>query len=60
VRSIVRDKWQEAKAPEAYHIKKLRREIAEALKDNNEKKTQQSLIAELEKIKEGLLSVQER
>jgi Arc/MetJ-type ribon-helix-helix transcriptional regulator len=56
LRSIVRDKWQEAKDPQAYHVKKLRKEIAEALQTKTEQKAQQQLINELERIKEGLIS----
>jgi len=56
VRSIVREKWQEAKEPQAYQIKKLRKEIAEALKNKQEAQAQHQLIQELERIKEGLVS----
>jgi Arc/MetJ-type ribon-helix-helix transcriptional regulator len=55
VRSIVRDRWQEAKAPQAYQIKRLRKDIAKALQTKTEERAQQQLISELEKIKEGLL-----
>jgi DNA-binding FadR family transcriptional regulator len=56
VRSIVRERWQESKDPQAYQIKKLRREIADALKTKTEAQAQQQLIQELERIKEGLVS----
>ncbi|MBN1544880.1 hypothetical protein JW898_05470 [Candidatus Woesearchaeota archaeon] len=56
VRSIVRERWQEAKEPQAYQLKKLRNEIAEAMKTKTEAVAQQHLIDELERIKEGILS----
>ncbi len=49
VRSIVRNKWLEAKDPQAYQVKKLRREIASALQKRKESKTE--LVKELELIK---------
>ncbi|MBW2972301.1 ribbon-helix-helix domain-containing protein [Candidatus Woesearchaeota archaeon] len=55
VRSIVREKWMEAKEPQAYQLRKLRKDIAEAVKSSTEEKAQQQLIKELERIKEGLL-----
>ena len=55
VRSIVRDRWQEAKDPQAYHIKQLRKEISQALANKTEEKAQQQLVKELERIKEDLL-----
>ena len=55
LRSIVRDKWKEAKDPQAYQVKKLRNDIACALKTKTEEKAQQQLISELERIKESLL-----
>ena len=60
VRSIVRDKWQEAKEPQAYQLKKLRKEIAHALKTKTEEKAQQQLISELERIKEGLIGGEQK
>jgi Arc/MetJ-type ribon-helix-helix transcriptional regulator len=60
VRSIVREKWQEAKEPQAYQVRKLRKEIADALKAKNEAQAQQQLIQELERIKEGLVGGKER
>ena len=56
LRSIVRDRWQEAKDPQAYHIRKLRQEISDVLGKKTEEKAQQQLISELERIKEGLIS----
>jgi hypothetical protein len=56
VRSIVREKWLEAQSPEAYQIKKLRKDIAQAIKTKTEESAQKQLIQELERIKEGLLS----
>ena len=55
VRSIVRDKWKEAKDPQAYQIKKLRRDIAGAVKTKTETVAQEQLIKELDRIKEQLL-----
>ena len=55
VRSIVRDRWQEAKEPQAYQIKKLRKEISHALAKKTEEKAQQQLVKELERIKQDLL-----
>lgn len=55
VRSIVRDKWQESKDPQAYQIKKLRRDIAGAVKNKTETAAQEQLIKELDRIKEQLL-----
>ncbi|MBW2997318.1 hypothetical protein KY349_03185 [Candidatus Woesearchaeota archaeon] len=55
VRSIVRERWQEAKDPQAYQIKKLRKEISQALTKKTEEKAQQQLVKELERIKESLL-----
>jgi hypothetical protein len=54
VRSIVREKWQEAKDPQAYHIMKLRKEIAGALKNRSESAANQQLLKELERIKESI------
>jgi len=56
VRGIVRDKWQEAKDPQTYQIKKLRKDITQAVKNKTEESAQRQLIQELERIKEGLLS----
>ncbi len=56
VRSIVRDRWKESKDPQAYQLKKLRKDIAEAVKTKNDTQAQQQLIKELERIKEGLIS----
>ena len=56
LRSIVREKWQEAKDPQAYQINRLRKEIAESLSKTTAEKAQQQLINELERIKEGLIS----
>ncbi|HII72106.1 TPA: hypothetical protein HA265_05105 [Candidatus Woesearchaeota archaeon] len=56
VRSIVRNRWQEAKDPQAYHLKKLRNEIASAMKKGVQEKTNEQLIQELERIKETLVS----
>lgn len=58
LRSILREKWREARDPQAYQIRKLRKDIAEALKSKSEQKAQKQLIDELERIKEGLLSEQ--
>lgn len=55
VRSIARNKWQESKDPRAYHLKRLRTEIADALKTKTEEKTQEQLIKELERIKNSLI-----
>ena len=55
VRSIVRNKWLEAKDPQAYHLKKLRKEIARAVKTRGEEKSQEQLLKELERIKDSLL-----
>ena len=55
VRSIVRDKWKEAKDPQSYQIKKLRRDIASAVKSKTESVAQEQLIKELDRIKEQLL-----
>lgn len=55
VRSIVRDRWQEAKEPQAYQIKRLRKEISQALTKKTEEKAQQQLVKELERIKEDLI-----
>jgi len=55
VRSIVRDKWKEAKDPQAYQLKKLRRDIAGAVKTKTETAAQEQLIKELDRIKEQLL-----
>ena len=55
VRSIARNRWQEAKDPRAYHLRRLRSEIADALKTKTEEKTQEQLIKELERIKESLV-----
>ena len=60
VRSVVRDKWMEAKDPQSYQIKKLRRDIAHAVKTKTEEGAQKQLIAELERIKEGILSAEKR
>ena len=54
VRSIVREKWQESKDPQTYQKKKLRSEIATALKSKTEEKAQKQLIQELERIKKSL------
>ncbi len=55
VRSIVRDKWKEAKDPQSYQIKKLRRDIASAVKSKTETVAQEQLINELDRIKDQLL-----
>jgi metal-responsive CopG/Arc/MetJ family transcriptional regulator len=55
VRSIVREKWQEAKDPQAYHLKKLRKEIVESLKSKTEENAQAKLIQELERIKASIV-----
>lgn len=55
VRSIVREKWQEAKDPQAYHLKKLRKEIVESLKTKTEENAKGKLIQELERIKDSIV-----
>lgn len=55
VRSIVRNRWKEAKDPQAYQIKKLRKEIAKAVKQKSDSKSQEQLVQQLEKIKEAIL-----
>ena len=55
VRSIVRNRWQESKDPRTYHLKRLRSEIADALKDKAGDKHKEQLIKELERIKDSLL-----
>lgn len=55
VRSIVRSKWQEAKDPQAYHLKHLREEIASAMKTKAEARSQEQLIKELERIKDSII-----
>lgn len=54
VRGIVRDRWQEAKDPQAYQVKKLRKEIAQAMSVKTDEKAQQQLVKELERIKQAL------
>lgn len=54
VRSIVRNKWQEAQDPYAYQIKKLRNEISTALNKGTEVKSQERLLKELEKIRDSI------
>ncbi|MFC1741737.1 hypothetical protein ACFL3V_04340 [Nanoarchaeota archaeon] len=55
VRSIVREKWMESKDPRAYHLKRLRSEIAGALETKTEEKANEQLIQELERIKKSLI-----
>ncbi|HIJ03621.1 MAG: hypothetical protein QS99_C0015G0035 [archaeon GW2011_AR4] len=52
IRSIVRDKWLEYKDPQAYHLKRLRKEISESYREEVIKKNQEGLIKELETIRE--------
>jgi 2-C-methyl-D-erythritol 4-phosphate cytidylyltransferase len=54
VRSVVREKWAEARDPQAYHLKKLRKDIAAALQTKSEEQAQAQLIKELERIKKEL------
>ncbi|MBW2965046.1 ribbon-helix-helix domain-containing protein [Candidatus Woesearchaeota archaeon] len=56
VRSIVREKWQEAKDPQAYQIGKLRKEIAGALKKKTAEDAQDRLVKELERIRDSILT----
>ena len=58
VRSIVRERWQNAKDPQAYQLKKLRKEIASSLKDKSQAQANEQLIEQLERIKEGLANAQ--
>jgi Arc/MetJ-type ribon-helix-helix transcriptional regulator len=60
VRSIVRNRWQEAKDPQAYQVKRLRAEITQALRQKRSSKTQEALVKELEKIKDNLLGEEHR
>lgn len=55
VRSIVREKWQEAKDPQAYQISRLRKEIAGALKTKSAEDAQEQLLKELERIRNSIL-----
>ncbi len=52
VRSVIRKKWLEISDPYSYHVKKLRKEIKEAVDHKKDDKKQQMLLHELEKIKE--------
>jgi hypothetical protein len=60
VRGIVRDKWRESKDPQAYQLKKLRKDIATALQTKTEEQAQEQLIKELERIKQSLVEKDER
>ncbi len=52
VRSIIRQNWVRQKDPMAYQLNKLRKEISE----NISKKSQESLVSELQRIRDSIVS----
>jgi Arc/MetJ-type ribon-helix-helix transcriptional regulator len=54
IRSIVRDRWLQAKQPELEELKKLKEDIKRGLETKKERLVRIELIRELEKIKESV------
>ena len=52
VRSVVRKKWMEWKDPTAYEIKKLRKDISQAITEKSKKTKEEQLLDELKRIRE--------
>ena len=54
IRSIVRKKWMQHNDPQFFEIKKLREDIEQQVRKKSEKKIQDEVAKELEKIKSAL------
>jgi len=51
IRSVLRQKYVELKAPEAFELKMLRNEISDSIRNNAIKQDQKSFLRKLDKIK---------